>query len=79
MTTPTPTPHVHIDPRFGFSLFTPTDNPERDEFARLAAAGRHDEVRAILNQAVRACRAHIDNREVAVLLRMGQSIKRQAV
>lgn len=74
----TPTPHVRIDPRFGFSRLS-TDNPERDMLARLAAAGRHDEVRALLDQSVRACRQHIENRQIALLLRHGQAIKRQAI
>lgn len=78
MTTPTATPHVRIDPRFGFSRLS-DHNPERDMLARLADEGRHDEVRAILDQSVRACWLHLENREVARLLRGGSSIKRQAI
>lgn len=73
------TQHVRMDPRFGFSILTPINNPERDMFARLANEGRHDEARAIMDRAVSACRLHIENRQVAMLLRGSWLVREQAV
>ena len=78
MTTSPTTSHVHIDPRFGFSRFS-ADNPERDEFARLAAAGQHDVVLARLAQAAHVCRQTLEYREACLLVKSAQSIKRQAI
>ena len=50
-------------------FFLSTDNPERAMFARLAAEGRHDEVRAKLDQAMSACRQMLEYREVLRLTR----------
>lgn len=71
--------HVRMDPRFGFSILTSVNNPERDMFARLANEGRHDEARAIMDRAVAACRLHIENRHVAMLIRGGRLVREQAV
>ena len=60
MPTPTPTHHVRMDPRFGFSLATPADMAERAKMAQLAASGRHEEVIAALERAAAACREHMD-------------------
>ena len=79
MTTPSAVPHVRIDPRFGFSCLTPAHNPERDMFARIAQEGRDAEALAIMDRAVRACRQHIENRQVAMLLRGGWDIREQNV
>lgn len=62
MTIPTPTRHVRIDPRFGFSLATQSDMAERAKMAQLAASGRHEEVIAALERAAAACREHMDRR-----------------
>lgn len=73
------TQHVRIDPRFGFSILTPASNPERDMFARLAHEGRHAEARAIMDRAAMACRLHIENRQVALLLRGSWLVREKAV